>query len=208
MSCVSYARRRKRKRLLCDPCSTCPFRAAVCVPRADLGRARPTVPGYRLAAQPTRPPDAVHAAHARTMGGGASKNTPPFGANTPAQAVAEHYKARAAGKTFLVTVRGLGRDARVRSACVRAIARAQPGQRVRGSLRRRLRAWSNVPLLRHLPQCRYLAVTRPAHANARFPRRARVPVWALRAAARLRRWERACIWRLARRQRPMTLCSD
>jgi hypothetical protein len=39
------------------------------------------------------------------MGGASSTDKLPFGANTPAQAVAEQYKARAAGRTFLITVR-------------------------------------------------------------------------------------------------------
>ena len=51
------------------------------------------------------------------MGGAASTGKPPFGAKTPAQAVVEHYKERAAGKTFLITVRTHSgcRAARVRN---------------------------------------------------------------------------------------------
>ena len=76
------------------------------------------------------------------MGGAASSNKLPFGAKTPAQAVVEHYKARAAGKVFLVTVRTRcsGRSPRGSRALRSCVSNAST--RVRRPPLRRLRASS------------------------------------------------------------------
>jgi len=78
------------------------------------------------------------------MGGAASTHKPPFGAKTPAQAVVEHYKERAAGKTFLITVRGLGSARRPRPRVRDAVALAVLRQRVSRWPWRRFRACSDL----------------------------------------------------------------